>query len=306
VSLLRALDRFWYLPAPASRLALLRGLVGAYALLYLLIRAPSLASVVRFEAAQFAPVGPVELLSTPLSAPLVWASLVLAWLAGLAFVLGYRYRVSGPLFALSFLWVTSYRSSWGMIFHTENVVALHLLLIAAAPAADTLSLDARRAAFRGGAPRELPASGRYGWALRAVGAVTVVTYVLAGVAKLRLAGADWLGGDVLRAQVAYDNLRKIELGSMYSPLGAWLVGYAWPFRGLSWLSMFLELGAPMALLGNRPAWAWCLGAFSFHVGVVALMMIGFPYQLSFIAYLSFFPLEQALTWRWLRRITRQQ
>ncbi|MDB4976032.1 MAG: hypothetical protein JWN48_4373 [Myxococcaceae bacterium] len=297
MSALERLDRFWYMPAPAARLAVLRALVGSYALIYLLVRWLSLMSVTRFDASSFEPVGPVRLLAAPLPAWLVQLSLIAACSAGVAFVLGFKYRVAGPLFALSFLWVTSYRSSWGMVFHTENLPALHLLLLAVAPAADALSLDARTRAHDA-----LPESGRYGWALRAIGAVTVVTYVLAGIAKLRLAGSDWVGGDVLRAQVAYDNLRKIELGSTHSPLGALLVAYAWPFRFLAWASMALELGAPLALLGGRTARLWVVFAFSFHLGVVALMAIGFPYQLSLIAYASFFPLERALDWPAVARL----
>lgn len=300
MNLLRRLDHFWYAPAPAARLGVLRALTGAYAFVYLLVRSPSLVSVVHFDAAAFEPVGPVALLHTPLAPLVVQLSVVLACALGAAFMLGYKYRFSGPLFSLLFLWVTSYRSSWGMIFHTENMIALHLLLLSAAPAADAVSLDAQNQ------PADQRAvSGRYGWAIRAISTITVLTYVLAGVAKLRLAGVSWASGDVLRAQVAYDNLRKVELGSVYSPLGAWLVSYAWPFRGLAWLSLALELGAPLALLGGRVAYGWALGAFSFHLGVVALMMIAFPYQLSFIAYLSFFPVEELRSWRITQRITQR-
>jgi hypothetical protein len=194
------LDRFWYMPAPAARLAVLRALVGAYALVYSCIRAPSLLSVVHFASSDFEPVGPVRVLSQPLASWVVYTTVIVALLSGACFFAGALYRLTGPLFALSFLWVTSYRSSFGMVFHTENMTTLHLLLLAAAPAADTLSIDARRR------PSALPdnaatkAGGRYGWAIRAICAVTVTTYVLAGAAKLRLAGAHWLDGDLLRGQ----------------------------------------------------------------------------------------------------------
>ncbi|HEY6876808.1 MAG TPA: HTTM domain-containing protein [Polyangiales bacterium] len=278
------LDRFWYAPAPPERLALLRILLGVYAVSYLLARALPLTSVTRFSPAEFAPVGPVQVLRAPLPSGLVYAALALAIISGVAFTCGFLYRLTAPVFALAFLWVTAYRSSWGMVFHTENLTALHLLVLAFAPAADALA--------RGATPRE--SSGRYGWALRAVATITVVSYVLAGVAKLRLGGAEWVDGELLRAQVAYDNLRKIELGSVHAPLGALLVQVAWPFRTLAWAALLLELGAPVALLHDKLARAWVLGAWSFHVGVVVLMAIGFPYQLSFAAYLALFPLEKLL------------
>lgn len=287
MTLLARLDAWWYHAVPASRLAMLRVAVGAYALVYCLVRFPALTAVTRFHASEFAPTGPVVLLDAPLTAALVYAPAALAIIAGAAFVFGFRYALSGPAFALLFLWVTSYRSSWGMKFHTENLVALHLLLLAVVPAADALSLDARGAAVVARYPH-----GRYGWAIRAMCVVTVIAYVLAGVAKLRLSGGEWVTGEILRAQVAYDNLRKIELGSLHSPLGAALVSSSWLFRALAWITMLVELGAPVALLGRRPALFWVLAAFSFHVGVVALMAIAFPYQLSFVAYLSFFEVER--------------
>jgi Vitamin K-dependent gamma-carboxylase len=284
-------DRFWYMPAPAARLAVLRALVGAYALVYLCIRTPSLLSVIHFVSSDFEPVGPVRVLSQPLASGVVYTTVIVALLSGAGFFAGALYRLTGPVFALSFLWVTSYRSSFGMVFHTENMTALHLLLLAAAPAADTLSIDARRRTSARPDSAATKMSGRYGWAVRAICAVTVTTYVLAGIAKLRLAGAHWLDGDLLRGQVAYDNLRKIELGSFHSPLGALLVRYSWPFRTLSWASLVLELGAPLALFSFALARVWVFGVFGFHLGVLALMAIGFPYQLSFIPYLAFFPVE---------------
>ena len=38
--------------------------------------------------------------------------------------------------------MTTYRSSFGMIFHTENLWVVHVALLATAPAADAWSIDA--------------------------------------------------------------------------------------------------------------------------------------------------------------------
>jgi hypothetical protein len=251
-------------------------------------------NVAGLHALEFAPVGPTRLLAQPLAAPWVFGSVVLTIALGVAFTLGWHFRYSGPAFAAFLLWVTAYRNSWGMKFHVENLMTLHVVLLAGARAADELSLDARRA------PRPREDHERYGWAPRAMAIVTVTTYALAGVAKLKLAGAGWLHGDYLRAEIAHDNLRKIELGSRYSPLGAWLVTFSWPFGALAWLTLLIELGAPLALFGGRVALAWAALAWSFHVGVAALMMIVFPYQLAVIAFLPFFPVER---WPWLRALS---
>jgi hypothetical protein len=291
-AVIERLSSWWFARMPARRLALLRIAIGALALVYLTVRAPNLASVAELAPQHFAPVGAAALLTGPVPAWFVRGSVGLSIMLGAAFTAGAAFRVTGPAFALLLLWVTTYRSSWGMVFHTENLFTLHVMLLAGSPAADVLSWDARK---RGGASPALDEEdGRFGWAIRAMSLVTVVAYVVAGVAKLKLSGGTWLGGELLRAQIAYDNLRKLELASGVSPLGPWLVRHRQVFPALAVLTMLVELGAPLALVYRRVTLPWVLAAWSFHVGVLLLMSIGFFYQLSGFAYLSFFPLERGL------------
>jgi hypothetical protein len=263
-------------------------LVGAFALVYLAIQAPGMLRAIHFLPGQFVPVGLASWLDAPLPPALVVLGVVLALVTAVLFTAGLAFNYTAPLFALSLLWVTTYRSSWGMVFHTDNLLTLHVLLLAVSPAADVMSWDARRRS----APVSSQPDGRYGWVLCAMSLVTVIAYVLAGVAKLKLAGATWLGGELLRSQIAYDNLRKIELGSAISPLGPWLVRKPSVFRALALLTMLVELGAPLALVRQRAALAWVAAAWGFHLSILLLMSIAFPYQLSFVAYATFFPLER--------------
>jgi hypothetical protein len=175
-----------------------------------------------------------------------------------------------------------------MPFHTENLLVLHTLELACAPAAAAWAWDAR-----GPAPA---ASERFGWPLRLMAAVTCATYVLAGVAKLRMAGFDWLGGEYLRDQIAFDNLRKVLLGADPSPVAVPLLGQDWLFAGLAVLTLVIELGAPLALLGGRVALVWSVLAWSFHAGVLVLMAIVFPYPLALVAYAPLFRAERPLRW----------
>jgi hypothetical protein len=48
----------------------------------------------------------------------------------------------------------------------------------------------------------------------------------------------------------------------------------------------------VALLGRRWRTAWVAAAWLFHVGVLALMAIAFPYQLTGVAFAAFFRLER--------------
>ena len=135
---------WWYSPAPAARLALLRIAVGCFATYYLITRLRPLSNVASLQRWEFAPVGVVRLLAQPLPSAFVLGSIVVAIALAAAFTLGFRYRLVAPAFALLLLWITSYRNSWGMLYHTDNLLVFHALLLAVAPAADTLSLDARR------------------------------------------------------------------------------------------------------------------------------------------------------------------
>lgn len=295
--LLRTFDAYWYAPLPALRLAYLRVLVGAFSVAYLLIWSPNFLVVSSYASERFVPVGPVVLLSAPLPALACGVIFALTVVAGAAFCLGWHYRWLGPVYAVLLLWSTSYRNSWGMLFHSENLLTLHVLILSLTPAASSLSLDARLAGRR-----EQPADhGRYGWGIRALTAVTVAVYLLAGIAKVRASGWGWATGDVLQNQVAFDNMRKIELGSWHSPLGAWLAperAFFTPFAGIS---LALELAAPLALMGTRLAKCWVLGIWLFHWGILALMAIAFAYPLSGVALLCFLQPEQWKILRFLRR-----
>ncbi len=281
----------WFEPAPARRLALVRILVGGAALAYVVVRAPHLAGFGRFAADRFEPVGPVGLLlDSPLPAWLVSGLVLAAVAAGVAFVLGWRFRVAGPAFALLLLWVTTYRNSWGLVLHTENLMVLQALVLAIAPAADAYALDARAGRRAGPGGRHWA----YNWPLRVLVLVTVLTYFVSGWAKVRNGGWDWVSGDVLRNQIANDNLRKLLAGDFYSPLGGWLTRYGWLFPPMAVATQVVELGAPLALLGRRLGQAWAGAAWLFHVGILALMMIVFPYQLLGVAFAPFFAVERGL------------
>jgi hypothetical protein len=175
---------------------------------------------------------------------------------------------------------------------------MHLLALACAPAADAWSIDRAR---RGAAP-PVPDAG-YGWILKLLAAITAATYLLAGIAKLRIAGVAWLDGEQLRNQIAVDNLRKALLGDSIAPLATPFLDHPSGFTIFSVMTIVLELGAPLVLLHPRAARLWALAAWGFHVGVVFLMNIWFPYPLLGLAYLPLLRCERPFDWviGWWRR-----
>jgi hypothetical protein len=290
----RLLDA-WFAPAPAERLAAMRILVGGFALIYLVVQLPLWLGDGQFARRDFHPLGPLGFLDEPLSRggrlALVGAAIALA----VPFTLGWAYRVIAPLFALVLLAALTYRNSWSMPFHTENLLVLHAIVLAVAPAADAWRV--------GGGPGAAGPDERYGWPLRLMAAITVTTYLIAGLAKLRLGGWAWTDGDALAEQIAIDNLRKHLSGSPMSPVAAVFLEHAWLLRGLAIATVVVEVGAPLALFDRRLAAAWAIAAWGFHLGVVVLMAIVFPYPLVGLAYAPLFRCERPLAWvhaRWRR------
>jgi hypothetical protein len=268
--------------APARRLAAFRLLSGGFAVGYLVLRLPYFLDTTRLPASRWDPPGPLGWLDRPPSTGVAQALLFAAIALGLAAVAGWRYRITGPAFAVLLLGVLTYRNAWGHLFHNDNLLALHWLVLGLAPAADAWSLDARRRAAAGAT--EPADSDRYGWPLQLAAVLTVCTYVVTGIAKVRYGGGTWLHGDTLLHQIAFDNARKKVLGAPYSPLASAVAGHPWLFRPMGPITVAVELGAPIALLGRRWAAWWSGAAWILHVGILALMAIGFAYPLSLVAF----------------------
>ncbi|MBA3500426.1 MAG: HTTM domain-containing protein [Myxococcota bacterium] len=279
---------WWFSPAPAERLAALRILIGGYAFWYLWVRFGEFLSVSRLPVAQWKGVG-VTAWSGPLPSGVVIALVVATMIALGAFVLGAGYRYVAPVAAVLLLFVTTYRNSFGMVFHTENLMVLHIAALALSPASDVWSIDRWR-----GWTRTHEAG--YGWAIKLLVALTAAAYMLAGIAKLRIAGLDWIDGELLRNQIAIDNLRKALLGDAIAPLATQFLEHPRLFTAFSALTLGLELGAPLALLGGKVARLWALMVWGFHLGVVLLMNIWFLYPLVFVAFLPVFHCERPIAW----------
>jgi len=293
----RCVNRWLMAPAPAERLAVLRLLVLGYATAFLMVRSGAFWTSAARPPWQWRPVGVLWFVDDAPPAWVVRTLFVVAIAAGVAATAGWRYRLAGPVFAVVFLVVTTHRLSWGSVLHTEHLVILHMLLVAVAPAAAAWSWDARRCAVP-------PPDPRFGWPVRAMAVATVVGYVVAGVAKVRYGGGDWLVGDVLRHHIAFDNLRKVLLGDHHSPLGGWVVRFDAVFPPLASATVLVELAAPLALLGGRLRTVWVAAAWGFHVGIVALMAIAFPYHLTGLAYAPLFAVEGLARRRSVRRRRR--
>lgn len=286
---LQKLQNAWLAPMPPERLGLIRILVGLFSLWYLVSRYDMFMEMAANDPLLYEPVGVAVWLTSPLSVPaFMWlfhATLAL----NIAFILGWQYRLTGPLFALSFLFFMCYRNSWSMLYHNYNILVLHVLVIGFTLAAGAVSLDSRKGRMA------LVPNWHFGWPVRLLSALTVVTYFLSGLAKIYGDLAlEWVTGEAMRSQVAVDGIRKEILADGVQPFFEWLYPHTEIFLMMGVVAMIVELGAPLALAGRKIGMAWAVLALSMHWGIFFIMGIKFPYHYSGFIYLSFFPLEYLL------------
>ncbi len=282
--ILASIWSWWFRSAPSERLALLRIAVGLFTLLYHAPRYDFFGK--RQPESMFDPVVLLSFFDQAPSVGLVMAGYAACLAANVAFILGVRHAVTGPLFALLFAVLTSYRSSFSMIYHSENLLVWHVLVLGLTPCADAFSWDARGQRSRNGPS--------YGWPIKLIITMTLALYFLAGVAKLAgELGLDWMRGEELRKQVASDAMRKVLLADETPappPLFGWDFVAGYTAIGVS--TIVLEVGAPAALLSRRIGMLWAVFVFLMHWGILLVMGIEFRYPLSGVAVLAFFEPER--------------
>ena len=263
--------------------ALLRLAVGGYHLWHVGRRRSLYRGVHRTASESFDPVGVARVLKKPLPPRVADALLDASLVTGALFTAGIGHRVTGPVHSALQTWNFSYRNSWSMVFHHENNLVLHTMVLGAAPAADALSVDA---VLRDGTLLPERRSWMYGATPAVMNGAVTLTYLLAGLAKLTGPdGMRWASGASMRSQVAVDSLRKEMLGEGSNPLLRVLGPHTGLFAVMAAGSLVLELGAPLALADRRLGWLFAAGAFSMHWGIKAIMRITFPYNLSGVLYL---------------------
>lgn len=300
------MDQWWFRPAPSERLSLLRIATSAYALWYLGNRIPLFSAVGRTDHSLYDPVSIITWLDGPIAPTLfdaiVWATLGL----NLCALLGIAFRLTGPLFAIAVYVTLCYRNSWSMVYHSHNVFLFHLLILGFSRAADTLSIDALWQRRRGN-KQPIQAAPQYGWPIQLMCVVTVITYCLAGIAKLATpAGFAWAQGAALRDQVGVDALRKEVLGADPGLFAPFIFDHIWLFTVMGVATLIAEAGAPFFLVNRRLSQLWCLATIGMHWGIFFIMGIRFRYQMSGIMFLSFFDIEKLLGKRFRPQIAPPQ
>lgn len=288
---LKKIQDHWFVKVTPRRLALLRIATGCFSLWYLLSRFDMLQKMAGSDVQTFDPIGILNWMDQPLSETIFWWITVGVILLNILYIIGWKFRFTGPAFAVLALLYFTYRNSWSMIYHNRNALILHIVILGLVASADALSWDAWKRSEKGHMPRK--AHWQYGWPVLLISTATVCSYLLAGIAKLAGDLAwEWANGSAMRSQIAVDAIRKEMLGAEAAPLFDILFEHTWLFLAMGILTFVLELGAPLALAKRRWGMAWAVLTWTMHWGIFFIMGIRFRYQMSGLIFLSFFEVEK--------------
>jgi hypothetical protein len=273
--------------AQPVRPAVLRLATGVFSAVHNIRRRPMFRGLHRQDETQFTPVGVVRVLKKPLPPTVADALFDAAQAVNIAATLGIGHRVTGPLNAALQLWTITYRNSWTMLLHNDNMLTMHQMVLGTTRSADALSVDALLR-DRSLLPQRFDRA--YGAVPAALNLATCAVYFISGVAKVRgPLGVKWAKGDVLRGQIAVDGMRKDLFGSARTEAGSALYRQKELFTLLAAVSLAVELGAPLSLVNRRLGQCFAVAAWGMHVGIRILMGIRFTYNVSGVSYLPYFP-----------------
>lgn len=304
-SVLGFFDRLWFSKVPAARLSWIRIVVGAYAAWFLFTQRDSMVDTAKSDPAVFRPIGVTTHLSAPISPELYDSIIGVTLLLSYCFLFGIWHHVLAPIFAVLFLWVITYSTSWSMVFHTENMLVLHVLILAVSASASAVSIDIDLTrkypwlAKLGFSKEDSTPDPRYCWPIRSLQLAATLPYVVAGLAKVRGdMGWSWALGENLRDQITmnglyYDVLRGYVKELTYH-VYEWQYGLLFMFSAT--MTLVIELGAPLALLNRYLGYFYVVSIMAMHWSILWLMGIPFRYQLYGFAYASFFEIDLAVDW----------
>jgi hypothetical protein len=275
VRLVAIWNRWWFAPVPVRRLALFRIAVCAWAIADLVGPARYIG---RFSAVDDEFRSPILLLRIPhIAAPsaAVFTAVHVALVVALVFALVGLFTRAALLVAVPlYLYFFAEFYSYHAVEHGRVAVALALIALAIAPSGAALSLDARRRHLD-----ESRVDPLAGWALRVVQVVVVAAYSVAGLTKVAVQQLRWpTDGALLDA-----------LTDKATSLGGSLAEHTTLIIVLGFMTLALELAAPLVFVGRRWRDVILVSTALFHIAVIFTLDIWFLGLM--VCYLAFYDLE---------------
>lgn len=265
---MRGVAAWWWEPVDAQRVRLLHLLIGLFTLVILFDQRAEVVEMVVTDRMFWRPLGLASIFHDPPGESVRWA----IWIAALVSAAGWTARVplSGLVLVPSLWLFGGLRIAQGTMYHD-----LHLLL---------LQIMAVSWVGRGAMPS--------GWPIRLAQIITMLTYFLAGWAKIFARGAEplrWIEGESLWNHIGHVALSRILFDGQepnWLVQGVLSIPPEW-LTPAAVLTLGLEFLAPLALLNRRLTGVWVLSLWAMHLGIWAMMGIAFPYQTSGLCFLVF-------------------
>jgi hypothetical protein len=262
-----AVTRWLTAPAPLGRMAAFRTLVYLFVIADLLIFTPWVRGHAAVPAEFYQPllVGRLLPLPTP-TAPMVWAVFVALLVTAAAAATGRLPRLLGTTVAVLYFQWMIIAFSYGKVDHDRFAFLVALAALATVGRARHGDRTRSEAA---------------GWALRVTQVAVVATYFLAGWAKLRYAGLDWLHSATLTWAI-------IRRGTW---LGELLLTAPWVLIAAQVGIVLFELLSPLVFV-LRGRWHYGAIGFFYSFHVVSFLTITISFLPHLVAMASFLPLER--------------
>jgi hypothetical protein len=278
-SLARHWHRYWFSPAAAEELALVR--IVSYGLLFVIYLPLDDRGWTQASTVFWMPVSAFHFLSGPPRSAVMIGVLQILWkLSLLTSAIGLASRVSmATAVALGFF-LLGLPNCFGKIHHLDGFPVLLLFILALSPAADALSADR---ALRSDRKIQPALSAQYSWPVRLAQTLFLLVFFAAGYAKLRNTGLAWMTAA---------NMRAIWLGELFTHtpptmLGSFLARSAWLCQFAAITTVIIELSALPALFARRLRVLTLAGLSVLQV-LIALML-GVYFTPHLVGYALFLP-----------------
>ena len=301
-------QRYWFTPATAEHLALVR--VIGYGLLFLIYLPLDDRGWTQVSPVFWMPISAFRFLSGPPGNAALIGILQILWKVSLfTSAIGLASRVSMATAAALGFFLLGLPNCFGKIHHLDGFPVLLLTILALSRCCDALTVDR---ALRRNRLARIEASWQYRWPARLAQTLFLLVFFAAGYAKLRNGGLAWMTAA---------NMRSIWLGELltHTPpttLGGLLAKSTWLSQFAAVATVIVELSALPALFVRRLRVLTLVGLFAMQVFIALMLGVYFTPHLAgyalflpweryygFLWPLSRPPLAPSFPW-WSRRTTR--
>ncbi len=284
--------RFWFEPADPANLGVCRLLFFGALFFYFLPRDFSPWGEV--SKVFWMPIALFKGFHLPLLSPTRIFFLQTVWkMALLLSCLGLAARLSTLTSFILGIYLLGLPHNFGKTHLFDAMVVFTLGILALSHCGDAWSLDRLIQTARKEKIEPVRPSGEFTWPVRAVWLVMSLIFFAAGVSKLRRSGLGWFTSDGMATILIQQNYH-ISNADPLTPWGLYLAQNRWLSRGMALMTVFFELGYPLAMFDGRARWIFVPGILGMLAGIRLVM--GPTFELFIICQLFWVPWDRVGAW----------